>query len=70
MITLDRIWRTAKICTYVGAIITAICAALIGLAGVEPPDFLFSIGIGFVAIGVILGNVVVLKKARSDRNEP
>jgi len=62
----QRLWAIAKILSYAGGILVAVCGLIIGFGKTEPPDWLFDIALVAVGVGVILGTFVVARSSKRD----
>lgn len=58
-------WTTAKWLCYAGGVAVAVCAAMVGFLHVEPPEWLWSLAVVSVGLGVIIGNVVAYRARTS-----
>jgi len=58
------LWRVAKWLCYLGGLLVAMCAAMLGFFETEPPDWLWYTAIFLVGIGVIVGNFVAYRSSQ------
>jgi hypothetical protein len=62
-----RMWGIAKIFTYVGGILVAVCAIMIGMLQEEPPAFLFYGAIALAGVGVLIGTYVAVRSTTGSK---
>ena len=56
----SKLWFVAKCLCYLGAILVAVCAVMIGPLKQEPPSLLFDAAMWLVGIGVVVGSIVAM----------